>query len=362
VAHDVFISYSTKDKAIADAVCGTLEARGIRCWIAPRDIQPSCNWAAAVMDGIAESQVTVLIWSANASESTDVMREVHHAFRKGVAVIPFRVEAVAFKKELEFFLETVHWLDALTPPLEAHLERLAATLKALLKKDVTEAQRDKSETSPPARKVEVATGSNGGSSAKQGVAVRGPLQAKEHEAVDKVSATPRWSKQLRAIALLIAILISGLIVLAVKRKQEITPSPPPVPVETLDQADASAANGLQVHANDARRQIAQANNDVPRYRLDLGNKKVSGQSTKDRKKDIYDLQIQWKDCTKSQDKTFSACLIKDTKVILILNKIFKPIGAMQLDFEVKSIEFLDNVRGKPYVRVTGVNNEHDMWP
>ena len=34
MAHDVFISYSTKDKVIADAICANLENRGIRCWIA----------------------------------------------------------------------------------------------------------------------------------------------------------------------------------------------------------------------------------------------------------------------------------------------------------------------------------------
>ena len=40
MAHDAFISYSSKDKTIADAVCARLEARGIRCWIAPRDVRP----------------------------------------------------------------------------------------------------------------------------------------------------------------------------------------------------------------------------------------------------------------------------------------------------------------------------------
>jgi hypothetical protein len=38
MAHDVFTSYAAKDKATADAVCATLEARGIGCRIAPRDI------------------------------------------------------------------------------------------------------------------------------------------------------------------------------------------------------------------------------------------------------------------------------------------------------------------------------------
>jgi len=40
MAHDVFISYSSKDKTVANAVCATVENRKVRCWIAPRDIPP----------------------------------------------------------------------------------------------------------------------------------------------------------------------------------------------------------------------------------------------------------------------------------------------------------------------------------
>lgn len=45
-AHDVFISYSSKDKPVADATVAVLEANGIRCWIAPRDIRPGADWSA----------------------------------------------------------------------------------------------------------------------------------------------------------------------------------------------------------------------------------------------------------------------------------------------------------------------------
>ena len=31
MAHDVFISYSKKDKAVADAICARLEQDGVRC-------------------------------------------------------------------------------------------------------------------------------------------------------------------------------------------------------------------------------------------------------------------------------------------------------------------------------------------
>ena len=51
MAHDVFISYSTKDKPTADAACAALEAKGIRCWIAPRDILPGSDWGEAIIDG-----------------------------------------------------------------------------------------------------------------------------------------------------------------------------------------------------------------------------------------------------------------------------------------------------------------------
>ena len=51
-SHDVFISHSTKNKTIADAVCATLEAHGIRCWMAPRDIKPGADWGESILDGI----------------------------------------------------------------------------------------------------------------------------------------------------------------------------------------------------------------------------------------------------------------------------------------------------------------------
>jgi hypothetical protein len=48
MAHDVFISYSSKDKPLADGICANLEAVGIRCWTAPRDIGPGEDWPTAI--------------------------------------------------------------------------------------------------------------------------------------------------------------------------------------------------------------------------------------------------------------------------------------------------------------------------
>jgi hypothetical protein len=68
--YDVFISHSTRDKTAADAACAALEASGIRCWIAPRDITPGAEWGEAIIKAINQCRVMVLIFSANANESS----------------------------------------------------------------------------------------------------------------------------------------------------------------------------------------------------------------------------------------------------------------------------------------------------
>ncbi|MGB6205608.1 toll/interleukin-1 receptor domain-containing protein [Mycobacterium sp.] len=132
MAHDVFVSYSHHDKPQADAVCAALEAKGIRCWIAPRDVIPGQEWGAAIVDAIRSSRVMVLMFSSHANASPQIRREVQLAVSAETVLIPFRIEDVAPAQSLEYFLGTPHWLDALTPPLEAHLERLAAAVTSFL--------------------------------------------------------------------------------------------------------------------------------------------------------------------------------------------------------------------------------------
>jgi len=132
VGHDVFISYSNHDKPQADAVCATLEAKGIRCWIAPRDVIPGQEWGAAIVDAIRSSRIMILVFSSHANASPQIRREVERAVHDETVLIPFRIEDVALEKSLEFFLGAPHWLDALTPPLEAHLEKLAVAVRSFL--------------------------------------------------------------------------------------------------------------------------------------------------------------------------------------------------------------------------------------
>jgi hypothetical protein len=135
MAFDAFISYSHTDKATADAACATLERAGIRCWIAPRDVPPGSQWAGAIIGGIDQCRVMVLIFSSHANASNQIHREVERAASKGIPIIPLRIEDANPTSSLEYFLGSIHWLDALTPPLEKHLQRLAETVTACLAVD-----------------------------------------------------------------------------------------------------------------------------------------------------------------------------------------------------------------------------------
>jgi WD40 repeat protein len=135
VPFDVFISYSSQDKPTADAACAALESANIRCWIAPRDINPGRDYAESIIDAIESARVFVLIFSSNANASPQIKREVERAVTKGLPIIPVRIEDVVPSRTLEYFISSPHWLDAFPPPRERYFAKLVVSVRALLDTD-----------------------------------------------------------------------------------------------------------------------------------------------------------------------------------------------------------------------------------
>ena len=127
----VFISYSNHDTGVADAVCSAIEGSGRSCWIAPRDIEPSSEWAEQIIDGINAADLMVLVFSSWSNKSPQVRREVERAIHRDIPVVPFRIEQVLPSKSLEYFLSTQHWFDAFDGRLDAHIVRLCALVRSL---------------------------------------------------------------------------------------------------------------------------------------------------------------------------------------------------------------------------------------
>jgi formylglycine-generating enzyme required for sulfatase activity len=153
--HEVFISYSNKDKHVADAICAKLEALPLRCWIAPRDVAAGHSWGSSIIEAIEEAKVMVMVYSGNSNLSPQVIREVERAVAKGLVLVPFRIEATMMTKDMEYFLSASHWIDALTPPLEQHLVELGELVRTVLfrkEKEAAAAQKpvQPAEPVPPA--------------------------------------------------------------------------------------------------------------------------------------------------------------------------------------------------------------------
>ncbi len=148
MARGVFISYSQPDHDCAFELVSRLESQGIDCWIAPRDIAPSADWAAEIMDAISSARVMILVFSASSNLSPQVRREVERAVHRELSILPFRLEDVLPSKSLEFFLSAQHWMDAFPPPREPHYARLCAYIKAQLSSEP--AGHSVSHAAPPA--------------------------------------------------------------------------------------------------------------------------------------------------------------------------------------------------------------------
>jgi septal ring factor EnvC (AmiA/AmiB activator) len=94
---------------------------------------PGAEWAAAIIDAIDHCRAMILVFSSSTNESKQIRREVQRAFDREVPVLPFRIENVVPEKALAYYMGPVHWLDALTPPIEQHLQKLAGSVQALMR-------------------------------------------------------------------------------------------------------------------------------------------------------------------------------------------------------------------------------------
>jgi formylglycine-generating enzyme required for sulfatase activity len=133
----IFITHSSKDQAIAQEMLEYLESRGIRCWIAPRDIPLGMQWAEAILDAIEEASAMLLIFSANSNDSPQVLREVERAVSMRVPIYPVKIEEVEPCRAMEYYLSSHQWKEVLSGDIDKSLSRLVPTIRRHLGLDPT---------------------------------------------------------------------------------------------------------------------------------------------------------------------------------------------------------------------------------
>ena len=150
MAQDVFISYSNKDRPVAERLCAALENAGVSGWIAPRDIATGLDWPAAISNAIAASRILLLVFSAESNASRDVSRELSLASDSNLIILPFKIDGTTPEPGKQYYLARTHWFEASNPPTQEHIDSLISYAKAFL------AERASPEVAQPAPRVRAA--------------------------------------------------------------------------------------------------------------------------------------------------------------------------------------------------------------
>lgn len=110
-------------------ICRRVEGRGVRCWIAPRDVAPGEDYALRIGTEIDKAIGFVVVLSRESNRSRFVKAETEYAFNNGgLPIFPVRVEAIDkndLDPGLKLFVGSSHIVDAIPAFREAALNRLA---------------------------------------------------------------------------------------------------------------------------------------------------------------------------------------------------------------------------------------------
>ena len=147
---DVFISYSSKDGAVAERLCMQLEQRGISCWIAPRNIIAGDEWATAITTAIGAAKVFLIIYSENSAHSTQVPKEINLANNRNLYIIPYKIDGMALINEFEYYLSNSHWIQANPSENDMKIDELCDIIASKISSPVSKAAvRDNTAESKP---------------------------------------------------------------------------------------------------------------------------------------------------------------------------------------------------------------------
>ena len=114
--YDVFISYSSRDQKVVEAICAYLEQHKVRCFVAYRDIPKGVVWAKAIVEALDESKMMVVVFSEEFNMSDQVDREIELASEDKKPILTFRISDTMFKGAKKFYLKNINWIDAFPNP------------------------------------------------------------------------------------------------------------------------------------------------------------------------------------------------------------------------------------------------------
>ncbi len=106
----VFISYHHNREREANLLRQRLEARGLRCWMAPDSIPVGSDYTSEIPFVLNRVKALVLLLTPEAEQSNWVHKEVGIAIGNGKKVVPYQPEEYALGEQFRFLLEGIQIL------------------------------------------------------------------------------------------------------------------------------------------------------------------------------------------------------------------------------------------------------------
>ncbi|MCY3410000.1 MAG: BspA family leucine-rich repeat surface protein [Candidatus Heimdallarchaeota archaeon] len=134
---EVFISFSSKDKKLAEEVFRTIDKK-YRVWISTQSIDAGENYANQIIDAIDSSKVFVLLISKHSIQSRHVETELERGFSKRKEIIPVMLEEITIPRSWEYYLSTSQWKRAHEKPKKEWIAEILSSIHQKLGKSVDE--------------------------------------------------------------------------------------------------------------------------------------------------------------------------------------------------------------------------------
>lgn len=113
--HQIFISYSRKDKNVAEYLCEMLKENGIEYWIDKEGIYSSSNYKELIVDAIEISKAVIFISSANSNASINVIREIGYAVNMNKPILPLMLDDAPYAKSIRLDISDIDQIDYRNP-------------------------------------------------------------------------------------------------------------------------------------------------------------------------------------------------------------------------------------------------------
>lgn len=128
-AYDAFLSHASCDRDIALRLVECLEGQGIRCWIAPRDIEDGRLFSEEIVRGIENSRTMVVLCSEGSLSSVHVCREIERADSKGRPILPVFLDRVEARGAAGYYLGSLQNMRVGGQPVESFARRIAERVR-----------------------------------------------------------------------------------------------------------------------------------------------------------------------------------------------------------------------------------------